>query len=212
LNSIINKQYKTQKLGLAIILFFSLFICNAQAETVIGADSVVLTQNKNDSSRIISPKFLPNPKRAAIYSAVCPGLGQIYNRKYWKTPIVFASVGVAAYFIVLNSSGYANTRNGITRLQDNNPSNDNEPILVRDYSFKKYDLLQNGATVEDLLRVKKYFRQNLDASIVALFAVYILNIVDANVDAHLSGFNMTDDLSIVPIANQNGIGIAFKLK
>jgi hypothetical protein len=136
----------------------------------------------------------------------------MYNRKYWKTPIVFAAVGVAAYFIVLNSTGYNNTRNGITRFQDDDITNNTEPILVRDYSFKKYDLIQNGATVDDLLRVKKYFRQNLDASVVALFAVYILNIVDANVDAHLSGFNMSDDLSIVPIANQNGVGIALKLK
>jgi hypothetical protein len=97
-------------------------------------------------------------------------------------------------------------------LQDNDASNDNEPILVRDYSYKKYDLNKNGATVDDLLRIKKYFRQNIDVSVLTLTALYILNIVDANIDAHLSGFNMSDDLTIAPLINQYGVGIAFQFK
>jgi hypothetical protein len=189
------------------------FITDVDAQSTIKMDTVKTSILKKDSLAITSTHiFKPNPKRAAIYSAVCPGLGQIYNRKYWKAPIVYASIGVASYFILVNYSGYTNTRNGITRLQDNDASNDNEPILVRDYSYKKYDLNKNGATVDDLLRIKKYFRQNIDVSVLTLTALYILNIVDANIDAHLSGFNMSDDLTIAPLINQYGVGIAFQFK
>jgi hypothetical protein len=189
------------------------FITHVDAQSTIKMDTIKTSILKKDSlSTTASPVFKPNPKRAAIYSAVCPGLGQIYNRKYWKAPIVYAGIGVASYFILVNYSGYINTRNGITRLQDNDASNDNEPILVRDYSYKKYDLNKNGATVDDLLRIKKYFRQNIDVSVLTLTALYILNIVDANIDAHLSGFNMSDDLTIAPVINQYGVGIAFQFK
>ncbi|MFM2047601.1 MAG: hypothetical protein RI955_147 [Bacteroidota bacterium] len=189
------------------------FITDVDAQSTIKMDTIKTSILKKDSvATTASPVFKPNPKRAAIYSAVCPGLGQIYNRKYWKAPIVYTSIGVASYFILVNYSGYTNTRNGITRLQDNDASNDNEPILVRDYSYKKYDLNKNGASVDDLLRIKKYFRQNIDVSVLTLTALYILNIVDANIDAHLSGFNMSDDLTIAPLINQYGVGIAFQFK
>ena len=152
--------------------------------------------------------FQPIPKRADLYSAVCPGLGQIYNRKYWKAPIVYAAIGTVTYFIVLNYSGYNSVYKGIARLEDNDPTNDNQPIIVRDFTLKKYDLSQT-ATLSDLLTIKKQFRQYLDESVLAAAVIYILNIVDANVDAHLYGFNATDNLAVVPIVNQNGFGLAF---
>ena len=189
------------------IIFFSSSLF-AQSKT----DSTKSIATKADTSHLSINTFKPNPKRAAIYSAICPGLGQIYNRKYWKLPLVYAGLGATIYFIDINYSGYANTRKGIARLQDNDITNDDLPILVKDYTFKKYDLKANGATTEDLLRIKKYFRQNLDYSILALTAIYLLNIVDANVDAHLSGFNMSDNLAIAPLVNQQGIGIAFQFK
>ncbi len=152
--------------------------------------------------------FQPIPKRAALYSAICPGLGQIYNRKYWKAPIVYAAIGTVTYFIALNYSGYNSVYKGIAQLEDNNPSNDNQPIIVRDFTLKKYDLSQT-ATLSDLLTIKKQFRQYLDESILAAAIIYVLNIVDANVDAHLYGFNATDNLAVAPIINQNGFGLAF---
>ena len=153
--------------------------------------------------------FQPNPKRAALYSAICPGLGQIYNRKYWKAPIVYAAIGTVTYFIALNYSGYNSAYKGIARLEDKDPSNDNQPIIVRDFTLKKYDLSQT-ATLSDLLTIKKQFRQYLDESILAAAVIYILNIVDANVDAHLYGFNATDNLAVAPIINQNGFGLALQ--
>jgi Family of unknown function (DUF5683) len=161
--------------------------------------------SKTDSLRMV---FKPMPRKAALYSALCPGLGQIYNRKYWKAPLVYAAMGTVAYFIAINYSGYNSVRNGITRLEDNNASNDNQPIIVRNFDLKKYDL--NGETLTDLLTVKKYFRQNLDMSVLAGAIVYVLNIVDANVDAHLYGFDVNENLAIAPLANQNGMGVAFK--
>ena len=106
--------------------------------------------------------------------------------------------------------GYNSVRNGITRLEDNDATNDNQPIIVRNFDLKKYDL--NGETLTDLLTVKKYFRQNLDMSVLAGVIVYVLNIVDANVDAHLYGFDADEKLAIEPLANQNGVGIALKWK
>jgi hypothetical protein len=207
------EKYNVKLLLLILIIgYIFFFSTHSMAQSSLKSDSTILSSIKVDSNSLSQKSFKANPKRAAIYSAICPGLGQIYNRRYWKLPLVYAGVGATIYFIDINYSGYANTRKGIARLQDNDITNDELPILVKDYTFKKYDLKANGATEEDLLRIKKYFRQNLDYSILALTAIYLLNIVDANVDAHLSGFNMSDNLTLAPIVNQQGIGIALQLK
>jgi TM2 domain-containing membrane protein YozV len=197
-----------------IILFYCCTFFQSSAQRIIIDSSKTLIKsdtskhsvfhlNKNDSLRMV---FKPNPKRAAIYSAILPGAGQFYNKKYWKVPLVLVAAGTVAYFITLNYQGYNSVRKGIARLESGDSTQYNQPIYVRDFNLKKYDL--NGESVSDLLSVKKYFRQNLDVSILSGLVVYLLNIVDAEVDAHLFGFNMNDTLSFSPIYNQKGIGIA----
>jgi hypothetical protein len=163
--------------------------------------TTVLKKNKS---------FSPIPKYAIMRSAIMPGWGQFYNRKYWKVPLVYVSAATACYFIAINYSGYQNVRNGIAKRLDDNLLNDDDPILVGDYDFKKYDVGFN--TTPDLFKIKAYFRKNLDLAIIGFAVVHVLNIIDADVDAHLYNFNMSNDLSLQPIVNGNGIGIALKWK
>ena len=201
--------------SILLFVFFFLFatISMAQVDTLKKTEkkdsrkSSFHVLSKADSLRMI---FKPNPRKSALYSAICPGLGQIYNRKYWKAPLVYAAVGTVIYFIAINYSGYNSVRNGISRLEDSDPNNNRQPIIVRNFDLKKYDL--NGEDVTHLLSVKKYFRQNLDISVLAGAIVYVLNIVDANVDANLYGFDVDEKLAISPIVNQSGIGVAFRFK
>ena len=167
------------------------------------------SSQKTDSTK--SLVFKPNPRKAALLSMACPGLGQAYNRKYWKVPIVAAAVGTVGYLMYINLTGYNSVKNGISRLEDNDPSNDNQPIIVRDFDLKKYDLSKTNS-LSDLLTIKKYFRQNLDLCFLSAAIIYVLNIVDANVDAHLYGFNVNDNIAVAPIYNQNGLGVAMQFK
>ena len=149
-------------------------------------------------------------RSAILRAAILPGWGQFYNRKYWKMPIVYAGLGTAFYFISVNYNGFIQTRNGIAKRIDDNVANDLDPIYVRDYNFKKYDVSFNST--EDLLKIKHYFRKNLDLALIGFTIVYVMNIVDADVDAHLYQFNMSNDLTFHPLINSSGIGLAINWK
>lgn len=125
------------------------------------------------------------PTRAAFYTAVVPGLGQIYNKKYWKLPLVYAGIGVPAYFWADNNSNYNKYRSEYKkRLQG--VHNQDDPI------FGELDN-QRIADGQD------FYRRNRDLSVVITVGFYILSIVDANVDAHLMQFNVNENLSIKPV-------------
>lgn len=124
-----------------------------------------------------------SPKTASILSAVLPGAGQVYNRKYWKVPIVYAALGTAVYFIDFNSKKYRTFRGEyVARLDD-----DSLTIPSPEYS----DIAD--AQIND---AKDYYKRMLDLSYASLALVYVLNIVDASVDAHLFSFDVSEDLSV----------------
>ena len=124
-----------------------------------------------------------NPTKATIYSAVLPGLGQIYNRKWWKVPIIYAGFGVMTYFIVTNTDEYLNYRCAyIEKLNGN--TNGNYADLVARYSE------------EELLSASEYYRRNMELSILITAVWYILNIIDATVDAHLYTYDINENLSL----------------
>lgn len=126
------------------------------------------------------------PAKAAFYSAVIPGLGQIYNGKYWKLPLVYAALGTTAYFYIDNNNQYNTYRNAFKQR-----------LTGQEDEF--FGIL----TDQNLIDAQKLFRKNRDLSLLLVIGAYILNIVDANVDAHLQQFNVNDKLSLKPNADRN---------
>lgn len=124
---------------------------------------------------------LHSPKKAAIFSAVVPGLGQIYNHKYWKVPLVYAGLGASIYFIVDNNRQYQSYRTEyIYRL--NNPGFGQNGDLIN-YSDSQLRTLADQ------------YRRYRDLTVIACAAVYALQIIDATVDAYLWRFDTSDNLS-----------------
>lgn len=152
----------------------------AQAKTdaiLIGKDSV--------KSFNIDPL---TPAKAAFYSAVLPGLGQAYNKKYWKIPLVYGAIGSSLYFYISNGKKYHNYRDAYKRR-------------LEGYSDDKYSYLDNTR----LIAAQKFYQRNRDLSALFVVAFYVLNIVDANVDAALLQFNVDENLSIRPDIYQNDV-------
>ncbi len=174
-----------KKVWLITVLVIATHSLSAQ----VVADSVVLTADK-----VVQPKvqdtvyrYFPahSPVKATWMSAALPGLGQYYNRKYWKIPVVYAGFGVLGYFIASNKHEYDRYRNAYAEsyiLGDNAINSNNE--LVRNY------------TSEQLLSQREYYQSNLELSYIITVAWYVIQIVDAVVDAHLYNFDVSDDLSL----------------
>jgi len=148
-----------------------------------------------------------SPTKATIMSALLPGLGQIYNKRYWKVPIIYAGFGILTYFIITNAQEYNIYKGAYTEKVDS-IFNGKYPDLVSKY------------TATDLLAGREYYRRNLEISCLFTGVFYILNILDAVVDAHLFTYNINQDLSLKvepvlmgPIYNQRGSsGIKLCLK
>ncbi|MDB9960743.1 DUF5683 domain-containing protein [Oceanihabitans sp.] len=122
------------------------------------------------------------PARAAFYSAVLPGLGHIYLKQYWKVPVIYAGLGAGMYFYLDNQKEYNRYRDAYKR---------------RLAGFEDDEFF--GSITDDGLReAQKTLRRNKELSLLITVGVYILNIVWANVDAHLLQFNVDDNLSLKP--------------
>lgn len=155
------------------------------------ADTLVSTQND-------TLKKKHSPKKAAIMSAALPGLGQIYNRKYWKLPIIYGGLGTLGYLITFNSVQYSLYRKAyLAKIDD-------DPLTIDEYPF---------ASEDGLLQRLNQHRRTRDMLIAGAVLVYALNIIDASVDAHLFEFDVSDDLSlrVEPIINPDlTTGSAYK--
>lgn len=125
-----------------------------------------------------------SPHKASLYSAVLPGLGQAYNKKYWKIPIIYAGFGVFVYFINFNNKEYNKFKDAYYYVV----VGDETVPPPNDYVYQ-YD-------EASLLSGKNYYRRNRDLSYILTGVWYIINIVDATVDAHLFNWEVNDDLSM----------------
>jgi hypothetical protein len=143
-------------------------------------------------------------KKASIYSAVLPGLGQAYNKKYWKIPIVYAGFGVMTYLFSINNSRFNKYKTALIVRNDGDESTVDE--FATQYPNQ-----------QALIEFKDYYRRNRDFSAIGFALFYVLNIVDANVDANLYYFDVSDDLTFqwspafIPAATFAS-GLSFKLK
>jgi len=153
---------------------------------------------------LTKPERVHNPKRATLYSALLPGAGTVYNRKnYWKIPIVYAALGTGGFFIVTNHRKYRLYKNELIFRIDNG-------------TFGNPDL--DRFSNDNLFTLQDQYRRLRDLSVVLSAVAYVVQIVDATVDAHFVGFDVSDDLSIRfrPIVMDNlsaataGIGVIWK--
>jgi hypothetical protein len=142
---------------------------------------------------------MKSPKKAAIYSAILPGTGQVYTKKYWKVPIIYAGILSSAYYINENNKKYNLYKSAAINSINNNSSN--QIVNGNDYSYSELKIL------------KDYYRRNREISYFSFIAVYVLNVVDASVGAHLYHFNVSDDISlnITPFSNFNNQGLNLSL-
>ena len=141
-----------------------------------------------EQKEIVNYKIDPlAPARAAFYSAIIPGLGQAKNKKYWKIPIIYAALGTGLYFYTDNNKVYKRYRNAYkSRLAG---FNDDEF-----YGLGTTPILSNEA----LIRAQQTLRRNKELSLLITIGLYALNILEANVDAHLLQYNVDNNLAIKP--------------
>jgi hypothetical protein len=135
-----------------------------------------------------------SPRKATIFSAVLPGLGQVYNKKYWKLPLLYGGVGVLTYFIITNNNYYQTYRNQFKILNDtSNQTAYNSMVAQLMLTYPGASLSAISLTIQS---ARDYYRHNRDLCLILTGIVYILNIVDADVDAHLFYFDVTDKLTL----------------
>lgn len=172
-------------------------------ELIIGPQDSLVVQ-ADEIIEIVTDTLENRPNTAALYSAALPGLGQAYNNKYWKIPIIYGGAVVIGYFINYNHQLYKQYRDGLFAVIDGDDRT--EPFDPR---------LDEDA----YRRAVSYWERNRNLVALGGFLFYVLNIVDANVDAHLELFTVDDDISLIlePSFNQtamhtNLIGLSLKLR
>ncbi|MEW7279149.1 DUF5683 domain-containing protein [Aquimarina sp. 2201CG1-2-11] len=180
-----------------ILLFVGLSIQNVLSqdkdELKVLTEEVAVKKKKKEKK--VHPYEPLAPAKAAFYSAVLPGLGQAYTKKYWKIPIVYAALGTGIYFYIENNKNYNRVRDaykrrlaGFTDDEFYAPTNSNgDPRISND----------------QLIDFQKRFRRQQELSLLLTVGGYLLNIIDANVTAHLMQYNVTEDLSFKPKINYN---------
>lgn len=152
------------------------------------------------------------PSKAAFYSAILPGLGQIYNKRYWKAPLVWGAIGTGIYVYSTNNTQYNSARDAFKRRRAG----------FTDDQF--YDINGDGSgpdiSLEALQDAQEATQRDRDLSLLITIALYALNIIDANVDSHLKQYNVDDNLSIDfkpyldlnPLTNNPNYGMALVVK
>ncbi len=178
-----------------LVLFIAFFSANLFAQkdaTNVKAKNTKEKRKIQEAQGVYNPL---SPSKAAFYSAIFPGMGQIYNKKYWKAPIIWGALAVPTYYYQINNSDYKRYR--------------------RAYKLRKNGLqdeftLDDGSTsvsLETLETAQKQLRENRDMSLLTGVIIYILQIVEASVNAHLLQFNTDDNLSFKPVLIMDPIRI-----
>lgn len=180
--------------SLVLLAFLLFFLTTPFAGATQPANNPV-----NDESQQMDEQMThePSPGRAAMLSATLPGLGQIYNERYWKVPIIYAGFGTLVYFIDFNNSNYRQWREAWIARVDGNPN-----------TVDDFPLYSDG----ELERAMNFYRRNLEITYMLTAALYLLNILDASVDAHLMTFDVGEDITMglepMSFPAQNNMGMA----
>ena len=200
------------KLFFIVFFFLSLFVCcNSFAQqkndsSVIKKQDSIQSNKKNILALDTSAKKY-NPKVATFRSAVLPGWGQAYNKKYWKIPIIYGALGITTGIFIYNLKTYKQLKEAVILRSDNIPSNDSliDPKFI-------------NLSTESIRSYRNSYRQNVDYSVLFFLVFWGLNVVDATVDAHLKAFDVNDNLSLRikpgynPYTNTGGLSFTFSFK
>ncbi len=151
---------------------------------VSNGESLALQDTVPQSDTVkVEEVFIPSPRKAALLSATIPGMGQIYNRKYWKVPIVYAGFGALGYAIYFNNKYYKSLKMEYA-------------FRIGGYPESYLDPEYRNATNDAVKRVRDSYRRDLELSYIGVGVFYLLTILDATVDAHLADFDVGEDLSL----------------
>ncbi len=187
------------------ILAIVLLLLSAETST-----AQILTADTIPAPKKEKPILIRSPKKATLYAAICPGLGQIYNRKYWKLPLLYGGLGATLYGLNWNLKNYNKYKDAYLDFSlfyewKNRPEGSTlkkptseryKKVYAKNFDYEKSSDNFDRWFKTQLQNRKDSFKHDRDLCYIILGAIYILNIVDASVDAHLSGFNVNDDLSI----------------
>lgn len=174
------------KLAFIIVFFWLAGQLSAQVDSLATGNNMDLSKISKQSS---TPYNALAPAKAAFLSAVLPGLGQAYNGSYWKIPLVYAALGTSIYFYIDRNKEYHRFRDAYKRR-------------LAGYTDDEFQGLLNN---ESLIEAQKFYQRQKEMYLLVTIGIYVLNIIDANVDAHLQQFNVSKDLSFKPAINQNDI-------
>lgn len=196
------------KVIFVIIFVLGFFQLKAQKDStnfIFSADSTIISKNTNNLKQ-------NNPKVATLLS-IFPGAGQAYNKQYWKIPIFYGALGYATYNFGLKNKQYNKYLNALQAKL-----NFEEDSIAYPLPIFSEDI--STLTTSQLTQAKDKYRRSRDLSAVIFLAIYAFNIIDANVYAHLSDFDISEDLSIsikpevIPIyaIKRNTIGVSFQFQ
>lgn len=169
-------------------------INTALADTLAVVDSLLaITQRQLATEMQVKKQFVPDSKKAMWLAIVFPGGGQIYNRKYWKLPLIYGGFLGCVYALNWNGTMYRDYSQAYIDIMDDDPNTKS----YEDFLPTNYDVNANKQRIQDLFRRKKdYYRRYRDLSIFCMIGVYALSVIDAYVDAELSSFDISRELSM----------------
>jgi hypothetical protein len=168
-------------------------LANADTVKVLHDTTLYNAETEGDTVLVRVPPYQPDPKKSGLYSAIIPGLGQMYNHQWWKVPVVYAGLATAGYFIVYYSQNYQDFRKAyIGRI--NNP-------YPTDPYVKIY-------TVDQLQQLQADYNKYLDMTILYTVMGFSAQVIDAIVSAHLKNFDISRDITlrVRPVVLPGGIG------
>jgi hypothetical protein len=190
-----------------VVFIILLLLVGQNAFSQVEPDTTVVEQPPPQEEELTDEERIPgykNPNKALLYSLLVPGGGQIYNEKVWKVPLIYGGILTSIYFFEFNNRRYKRFIDALDIIRD--------PTSTEPNPFP--NLNQDG-----IIRNVNFWRRNRDSMFLVFGAIYALGVADAFVDAHLSGFDISDDLtlrlepSMEPImANTSSVGIALKIR
>lgn len=169
-----------------LILVINTFTAASQGQDTIRKRNFIAGQDtilQPDTVFIAAVIKKHSPRKAVMYSLICPGLGQVYNHKYWKLPIIYGAGGAFAYFIIYNQNKYEKFRDSYV---NNKGAGQNDEFFIDGIPYE----------YRNLSRGRDFYRRYRDLSIAGLGAIYLLNVIDAMVDAYFFNYDISDDLSL----------------
>ncbi|WP_299769882.1 DUF5683 domain-containing protein [uncultured Dokdonia sp.] len=182
-----------------LLLGFLLVYAFAKAQT---EDTIITDDTDPDTIKTQQSIDPLRPAKAAFYAAALPGLGQAYNKDYWKLPIVYGALGTGVFFAIDNDREFKRYR---TAFKDRLAGRMDEFTIINEDGTTTEVFDNNG-----LIEAQDFFRRQKELAILVTAGMYVLQIIEANVDAHLTQYNVSDDLTFAPDIQTDDLGQAFR--